>query len=140
MILPDIPILVHAHRKESPYHEKAAEHLLKLAQSPSPFALCSFVCTGFLRLVTNPKIFVEPSSLEIALRFVDSLLQLEHCQLREPGPRHWALFSALLKENRAMGSLVSHAYLAALAMEHACELLTQDKDFLKFPELKMQAF
>lgn len=140
MILPDIQILVYAHRKENPYHEKAAQHLLQMAQSLSPFALCSFVCSGFLRLVTNHRIFVEPTSLDTAMLFIESLLQLEHCRVLEPGPRHWPIFSTLLKEARATGNLVSDAYLASIAIEHGCELLTHDRDFLKFPELKVLEF
>lgn len=137
MILPDIQILVYAHRKESPFHNKAAERILTLSQSLSPFALCSFVCSGFLRLVTNHRIFVEPTPLETALSFLENLLHLEHCRIIEPGSRHWSIFSKFLRETRATGNLVSDTYLAALSVEHGCELLTHDRDFMKFPELKV---
>ncbi len=138
MILPDVNILVYAHRKESPYHQMAAKAVNKMATSLSPFALCSFVCNSFLRLVTNHRIFAEPTPLEQALAFIESLLELDHCTLVEPGDRHWTIFSTLLRKSKSTGNLITDAYLAAISVEHGLELLTRDSDFKRFPELKIQ--
>lgn len=138
MILPDINALVYAHRADSPCHEAAARAIKGLAESVSPFALCSFVCNGFLRLVTNHRIFAEPTPLEQGIRFIESLLDLENCRVVEPGDRHWKIFSNLLRESKATGNLVSDAYLAAVVVEHGLELLTRDSDFRRFPDLKLQ--
>ena len=81
MILPDVNILVYAHRIESPYHQKAAKVVTAIAESMTPFALCSFVCSGFLRLVTNHRIFAEPTPLEQGIRFIEALLNLENCRI-----------------------------------------------------------
>jgi hypothetical protein len=43
-------------------------------------------------------------------------------------------FAGLCQEIR--GPLVSDAYLAALAIEHGCELVTTDGDFARFPGLR----
>ncbi|MBI2067845.1 MAG: type II toxin-antitoxin system VapC family toxin [Deltaproteobacteria bacterium] len=140
MILPDINLLVYAHRHDAPQHTQAAETLQKLADSLSPFALTSFVLTGFLRIVTNQRIFVEPSLLDDALLFIENLLELDHCRVVEPGERHWEIMSIMLRESKATGNLVSDAYLAAVAVEHGCTLLTNDADFRRFPELRVQKF
>ena len=36
----------------------------------------------------------------------------------------------------AKGNLVPGAYLAALAIEHGCELISADRDFARFPGLR----
>lgn len=51
-----------------------------------------------------------------------------------PGRRHWALFTGLCRNIRV--PLVTDAYIAALAIEHWCELVTTDSDFARFPGLR----
>jgi len=41
-----------------------------------------------------------------------------------------------LEECQATGKLVSDAHLAALAIEHGCELQSTDADFSRFAKLK----
>lgn len=137
MITPDINVLVYAHRPESPYHDKAADRLSRLAESPSPFALSSFVASGFIRIVTNHRIFIEPTSVIEAVAFIDSLRELPQCRTIEPGSGHWDIFKELTRGSRTTGNLVSDAYLAAIVIEHGCELLTADSDFSRFQGLKV---
>ena len=138
MILPDVNILVYAHRADSPCHQKAAEAIKEIAESLAPFALCSLVCSGFLRIVTNHRIFAEPSTLEQGISFLEALLGLENCRILEPGDRHWKIFSTMLRHSKATGNLITDATLAAICVEHGLELLTQDSDFRRFRELKTQ--
>jgi predicted nucleic acid-binding protein len=42
----------------------------------------------------------------------------------------------MLKEGQAVANLVTDAHLAALAIEHGCELASTDADFARFPKLK----
>ena len=51
-----------------------------------------------------------------------------------PSSRHWDIFVGLRADVR--GPLVADAYLAALAIEHGCELITTDSDFARFPGLR----
>ena len=57
MRMPDVNVLVYAHREEAPDHKRYAEWLVQLASGPEPFALSESVLQGFVRLVTNPRIF-----------------------------------------------------------------------------------
>lgn len=138
MILPDINILIYAHRSESPFHDKAKKILESMANSLSPFALCSFVCSGFLRIVTNHRIFQYPTPLAQARAFVEDLISLENCRIVEPQNRHWPILSALLRETSATANLVSDAYLAAIVIENGCALLTKDSDFRRFSQLEIK--
>jgi len=44
----------------------------------------------------------------------------------------------LLRESRATGNLVYDAHIVALCLEHGVnEIITGDRDFLRFPSLKV---
>ncbi|SPD74306.1 Ribonuclease VapC37 (fragment) [uncultured Desulfobacterium sp.] len=42
----------------------------------------------------------------------------------------------MLTDGQAVANLVTDAHLAALAVEHGCELASTDSDFARFPNLK----
>ena len=52
---------------------------VNLATGPEPFALCESVLHGFLRIVTNPRVFDPPSTTAEALRFLDALIERPGC-------------------------------------------------------------
>lgn len=106
-----------------------------MATSAAPFAVSSFTMAGFSRIVTNRKIFPTPTPVPVALAFCDQLARRPHAVLVQPGPRHWSLLTWLVEAADLRGAMVSDAYLAALAIEHGCELVTTDADFSRFPDL-----
>jgi hypothetical protein len=53
-----------------------------------------------------------------------------------PGPRHWSIFARFCREIGARGNLVPDAFLAALAIEAGCEIITCDRDFARFTGLR----
>lgn len=136
MQLPDLNVLIYAHREDSPEHERYAAWLHELAGGTEPFALASATLAGFLRIVTNPRIFDPPTPVGVALDFCRRLVARPRSVLVQPGNRHWALLSDLVAKAGIRGALVSDAYLAALAIEHGCELVTTDGDFGRFPGLR----
>lgn len=52
-----------------------------------------------------------------------------------PTGEHCRYFRDLLHAGQATANLVADAHLAALAMEHGCELNSTDRDFARFPKL-----
>ncbi len=136
MLMPDVNILVYAHREDTREHLEHAEWLSELATGDEPFALSELVLQGFVRVVTNPKILARPSSLDQAFVFVEELRRCPTCHLVRPGPRHWNIFVNLCRRARASGGLVADAYHAAVAIEHGCEWVTNDTDFARFPGLR----
>lgn len=132
MLLPDVNVLVYAHRAESPEHDRYMQWLRQLATSTEPFALSELGCSGFVRIVTNGKIWDEPTEPEDALKFVDNLRGRSNARPLTHGPGSWTIFSQLCLAARARGKLVADAYHAALAIEHGCELVTADADFARF--------
>lgn len=136
MLLPDVNILVYAHREDSPQHTKAITWLENLINSDQAFAMSELVMSGFLRVATHPKVFNPPSSLSDGLLFLDQIRSQVNCITVAPQERHWEIFTKLCKQSNAKGNLIPDAYHAALAVESGCEWVTTDQDFSRFPQLK----
>lgn len=134
MQLPDVNVLIYAHREDAPEHARYATWLRMLTVSAEPFALSEIVLAGYIRLVTNKKIFSPPTPTETAIAFCQRLATRPRAVLVRPTPRHWEVFVKLCRDIE--GPLVSDAYLAALAIEHGCELITTDSDFARFAGLR----
>jgi uncharacterized protein len=130
--MPDVNVLVYAHREESREHTRYANWLTSMATGMEPFALSEQVMQGFIRVVTNARIFDPPSTTEQAFEFLDELVSLAACVLIRPGPNHWKIFRRLCELGQLRGNLVADAAHAALAIESGCEWITADTDFARF--------
>jgi toxin-antitoxin system PIN domain toxin len=136
VILTDVNVLVHAHREDSPQHRVCARWLQAIVDGDAAFGMSELVLGGFVRIVTHPKVFTDPSPLKDALAFAEQLRSLPHCVIVRPGDRHWEIFSRLCREAGVRGNLVPDAYLAALAIESGSEWITTDRDFSRFKGLR----
>jgi toxin-antitoxin system PIN domain toxin len=139
MRLPDVNVLVHAHRDDLPEHEACRAWLTDVLNGEETYAVTDVVINGFLRLVTNPRVFKRPTPLERALAVADQVRNQPHGLVLAPGGRHWGIFTRLCRHARATGGLVTDAYLAAIAIEHGCEFVTLDRDFARFPGLRLSS-
>jgi toxin-antitoxin system PIN domain toxin len=136
VILPDVNVLVYAHREDTKEHRALGLWLEEVIGADQPYALSDVVLSGFIRVVTHPRIFREPSSLDDALSFAEQLLDQSNCVLVQPGPRHWDIFAKLCRTASARGKLIPDAFFAALAIEAGCEWVTTDRDFARFEGLR----
>lgn len=136
MMLLDTNVLIYAHRRDARRHEEYREWLEALIDGPQPYAVSDHALMGMIRIVTNPRIYRQPAMLEEALAFADQYRNQPHAMVVAPGTRFWPIFRSLCDAVGARGRLISDAYLAALAIEHGCELVTTDADFDKFPGLR----
>jgi toxin-antitoxin system PIN domain toxin len=136
VILADVNVLVYAHRQDLPQHHRYSAWLQEEVESGRGYALCDASLTGFLRVVTNGRIFENPTPLEMALQVVEELREQPGAIHLGPGPRHWPLFAELCSVVGARGNDVPDAYLAALAIESGSELVTADRGFGRFPGLR----
>lgn len=136
MKLLDVNVLVYAHREDAPQHGAYRAWLQKLLIGPEPFAVADFVFSGFLRVVTHPRIFDPPTDLELALRFVQTVRESAEHIFIAPGPKHWSIFTMLTRESGCRGNLIPDAFLAAIAIESGCTWITTDRDYSRFKDLK----
>lgn len=100
--------------------------------------MSELVLSGVVRIVTHPRIYAEPTPVEDALEYVQSLRDHENSVVIAPGRRHFDLFGQLCAAARATGNLVPDAYFAALAIESGSEWITDDRDFTRFPGLRVR--
>lgn len=136
MILIDVNVLVYAHRADAPNHAAFRSWLAAVVAGDEAFGMSDLVLSGFVRIVTHPRIFDPPSELSDALAFCRDLRRQPNCVRVEPGPRHWEIFVRLCREHGAKGNLVADAYLAALALESGSEWITTDRDYARFAPLR----
>jgi toxin-antitoxin system PIN domain toxin len=136
VILPDVNPLVYAFRTDAPQHAVSSEWLKHIIEGDQKFALSKLTLSALVRITTNRRSYPLVSSLDDAFGFCNDLLGQPHCQLIEPGERHWEIFRRLCVETGTRGPDVTDAWYAALAIEWGCEWITFDRDFLKFPDLK----
>ncbi len=136
MILPDVNVLICAFRKDVPQHAVCRRWLEAIIVGNARFGISPLVLSAVVRITTNPRVYRMPSSLDEAFRFCQNLLGQPHCQVVQPGERHWDIFRRLCIETDTRGARVTDAWFAALAIEWGCEWITLDRDYARFAGLK----
>ena len=139
MLLADVHIYLYARRRESERHQEYREWLEDRLSGPEPFGVSELVLSSFLRIVTNHRIYKEPTPPQAALAFCNAILEAPAAVPIRPGNRHWGIFSQLCEASKARGNSVPDAYLAALAIEHGATWVTIDRGFARFPGLRIES-
>ncbi len=137
MILVDANLLLYAYDSAAPEHPRARRWLEDVLAKPEPVLLPWHSVYAFLRIATNPRAWRSPLTILEAREIVDEWLSLPNVVVPSPGERHWEILRELLADGQCHGPLVTDAVLAALAMEHGAELCTNDRDFSRFPKLRV---
>ena len=132
----DVNILVYAHRPESPNHDLYREWLDDARTFDEPLGLSGLVLSGFLRIVTHPRVFKDPSPLGAAVDFVEAVRSAPNALAVEPGRRHWDIFIRLCRSADVSGNLIPDAFLAALAIELGAAWYSADRSFTRFSGLR----
>ncbi|CAM3383237.1 VapC toxin family PIN domain ribonuclease [Mycobacterium intermedium] len=136
MLCVDVNVVVYAHRADLPEHADYRRLLEHLANGDQPLGLPDLALTGFVRVITNRRIFVEPTSSTEAWEAVDSLLAAPAVMQLHAGKRHWGLFRQLATDIDARGNDVADAYLAAYALENNATWLSADRGFARYRRLR----
>ena len=136
MILVDANLLLYAEDSLAEHHEPARKWWDAQLSGSEPVALCWPVLTAFIRIGTNSRLQQRPLTLKEAIERVQSWLDQPSVRLVHPTDHHWAIFQQMLRIGNATANLVSDAHLAALAVEHNCQLHSTDTDFARFRGLK----
>lgn len=138
MILVDANLLVYARVADFAAHDAARQWLDTHLNGRLGVGLPWSSLLAFVRLVTNPRIFREPLSLDRAWDQVEEWLDVGVTWTPEPTDRHRHLLALLLPSTAGRSNLVPDAHLAALAMEHGLILCSSDADFARFPNLRWE--
>ena len=85
MISCDVNVLIYAHNADDPRHVEYLDWLEAAVNGDRPFGLPSLVCSGFLRIVTHPKVLTRPLATEDALDILERLRIAPAVVPMEPG-------------------------------------------------------
>jgi uncharacterized protein len=132
----DVNVLVYAHRADLAQHTDYRLLLERLANGDEPLGLADAVLSGFVRAITNRRVFVEPTPPDQAWQIVDALIAAPAAMKLSPGPRHWDLFRQIAADIDARGNDITDAYLAAYALDNNATWLSADRGFARFRRLR----
>ncbi len=139
MIAVDTNLLVYSHREDSPWHESADTRIAELAEGQTPWAIPWPCIHEFLAIVTHPRIYDPPTPLENAISQVDAWMESPSLLLLSESEDYWLQLQSLLQSGKVCGPQVHDARVAALCSYHGVtELWTADRDFGRFPKLKVR--
>lgn len=129
---PDINVLIAAARNDHTHHALALDWLestLTAAHSSECSIVIPMVAiAGFIRLISNKQLFVNPASAAQAVAFIDQLLLVRNVEIAE-AHQGWPSFRALVLDKAATGNAVPDAWLASHVLATNAVLTTFDKDF-----------
>ena len=134
----DVNVFIYAYRQDVAQHLEYREWLESVLNSQSFYGVSELVLSGFLRVVTHPKVFNVPTPLGEAIQFTQQIRNQSNAINMIPKERHWSIFENLILSTQAEGNLIPDAYYAALAIESGCEWVTTDKGFKRFKGLKIK--
>ena len=138
MIIVDANLLLYAYDPDSPHHTASREWLEHALSGSVPVRFAWMTIWAFVRIATNPRVFIRPLSTAEAHATVTAWLQQPNTALIEPGERHLDILGTLMRDGQAAGPLVMDAALAAIAIEHGATLCSADRDFTRFASLDWQ--
>jgi uncharacterized protein len=132
-MIPDVNLVVAAARPDHAHHAQAKTWWLSAIQAATterPIYMLPIVVSGFLRIVTHPKIFNTPSTIAAATSHIDALLALQNVALLDVQPR-WSDFKQLCNDKSLMGNTIPDGWIAAAVTAANAHLVTFDRDFRK---------
>lgn len=130
----DVNVLVAASRSDHPNHAVAAQWLgsvMDAEASSEKLFLLTAVVTGFLRVVTHPRVFVEPTPIAHAWKYLDALLAQRGVQILE-ADASLNLFQEITTKQNLVGNAIPDAWIASKVRNHHMRLATFDRGFRKY--------
>ena len=139
MIALDTNVLVHAHRGDSPFHERARLALESLATGSRQWALPWPCLHEFFAIVTNPRIYKSPTPPATAFAQLRALLDLQNLAVIAESDDHLERLEALTLSAKIHGGAIHDARIAAICKSHGVtELWSADRDFARFLSLTVR--
>lgn len=139
MLAVDTNVLVYAHRQDSPFHAAAADLVRRLAEGAATWAIPWPCLHEFYSVVTHPQIYSPPSTPEQAAAQVNGWRGAPSVVLIGESEGYWDTIEPLLLGGRVTGPRVHDARVAAICAQHGVrELITQDRDFSRFPQVRVR--
>lgn len=133
-MIPDVNLIVAASREDHVHYEPASAWLnrsVAACGADNSIEILPMVAAGFLRLVTNARVFVEPTPIGQALEFVEALLRIPGVAMPDTGSE-WPALRDLCRTHRLTGNDIPDAWIAATVMTLRGHLVTFDAGFSRW--------
>ena len=138
MIAVDTNLLVYAHRRESRMGDEAHTLMAALAEGATAWAIPWPCCYEFFSVVTHRRIWKDAASTP------DQAWHQFEAWAGSPSNRMIGetegfrdILERFVRRPHVVGGVVHDARIAAICVAHGVEaLLTRDRDFSSFPELR----
>ena len=130
---PDVNVLIAASRSDHPHHKTAYACIgaaVDACAEGASLKLMPMVVASFLRLVTNSRIFVQPTPIEDAMGFLDALLAVPGVEIPALGGE-WPMLRQMCVEQKLIANAIPDAWLAAAVLQFGEHLVTFDAGFKK---------
>jgi toxin-antitoxin system PIN domain toxin len=139
VIAVDTNVLVYAHRADSPFHERARSALESLAAGAREWAIPWPCAHEFLAVVTHPRIYKTATPPETAFAQLRALQALANLAFIAEADDHLQHLGPLALTAKVQGGAIHDARVAAICLSHGvAELWSADRDFSRFPSLKVR--
>lgn len=136
MIIPDINLLIYAYNDRASQHAAAKAWWEDLLNGKTPVGLTWLAISGFIRLMTHPRVLADPMSVVEVTTIVRSWLVQAPVRILQPGSKFQEIFLRQIEQVGTAGNLTTDAHFAALAIEYQAELHSNDADFNRFTGLR----
>lgn len=135
MILPDVNVWLPLVRADLETSDRVQAWMSQALAASDPVAISDLVFSAVMRIATNARVFIRPSSTEDVLAVLDGYRSHPGTVVLNPGRAHWAAFERLCRLTHATGPDVTDAFHAALAIEHKATFVSFDRGLARFPGL-----
>jgi uncharacterized protein len=132
--LPDVNVWVALTDTTHVHHRRALTYWN--SERSERIAFCGFTRGGMLRVMTNPKAMSgKPFDLSDAWSRYRQFADLREVDFLPDGRSFESLMAGWCRSSSFPHRLWTDAWIAALALEHGCRVVSFDADFAKFPGL-----
>jgi toxin-antitoxin system PIN domain toxin len=133
----DANVLLNAVNRRSPHHYRARTWLRDALRGSETIGFPWIVLVAFLRLTTGGVVLEDRLSADQAMDVVEGWLERPNAVVVEPMARHLAILRGLLAVPGNAANVVNDAHIAALAVEYGAEVVSFDRDFGRFPGVRL---
>lgn len=133
----DANVLLYAVNEDAAHHVAARSWLDDALSGDETVAFTWLVLLAFIRLSTSRMVYDAPLATARALELVDLWLSAPAAIVVAPGPHHPSLLRIALMQAGSAGNVVNDAHLAAIAAEIRAGIVTFDRDFQRFTDVRV---
>jgi hypothetical protein len=137
VIVLDVNVVLAAFRQDHPHHERTRPWFERLLRDEDDVIVPDVVWVGFIRLVTNRRVFEVPSTLREAFAFVDAVCAASAYHRVAGLVDGLGVFRDVSVGSDSSANLVPDAYIASVALSHGCPVGSFDRDFRRFDALEI---